>query len=121
MTKKKEHEHLHHGECEDDACGCGEHGNNVISLVMEDGSTKEFEVLHVISHEDKNYIALSEVGSDVYDVLRFDELEEEVELNIIEDDEEYEAVAALFDDFFRSEAADMGWDFEDEESEEDEA
>lgn len=119
MTNKTEHEHLHHGACEDDECGCSEHGNSVIKLTMEDGSSKDFEVLHVLPYQEKHYVALSELGSGVYDILRFDELEEEVELNIIEDDAEYEAVAALFDDFFNSEDSDMPWEDEDIEEDED--
>ncbi|MDD2597361.1 MAG: DUF1292 domain-containing protein [Candidatus Cloacimonetes bacterium] len=106
----KDNELIHDGhecDCEGDDCACGEHEQNIITLDMEDGSQKDFEVLQIINHEGKNYIALAELGTAEYDILRFEEVDESVELSIIEDDDEFNAVAAVFDDIFSSEDPDM--------------
>lgn len=105
-------EHVH--DCEDDDCTCNGHESNIITLDMEDGSQKDFEVLQIISHEEKNYIALAELDAEEYDILRFDEVEDAMELSIIEDDEEYNVIAAIFDDLFNSEDPDMFTAEEDE-------
>jgi uncharacterized protein YrzB (UPF0473 family) len=106
ITKDNMHEHEEHC-CEGEDCTCGEHESNIITLDMEDGSQKDFEVLQIINHEGKNYIALAELDSAEYDILRFEEVEDSVELSIIEEDEEFDAVAAIFDDLFNSEDPDM--------------
>lgn len=70
--------------------------SSVITLEMEDGSEKDFVALETLQHEGVNYIALSEVNSMDYDVLRFVEMDEVMELSIIEDDDEYELITDLF-------------------------
>jgi len=104
-TKDNEHVHEDH-VCEGDDCAC-ETESNIITLDMEDGSQKDFEVLQIITHEDKNYIALAELDSSEYDILRFEEVDDALELSIVEDDDEFNAVAAIFDDIFNSEDPDM--------------
>ena len=91
--------HLNH-DCECGECACSEDDRNIVSLMMEDGTEKEFEILQVIEHEGKSYLALCEAGSFEYDILRVNEVDDEVELNVIEDDAEYEQVAELFDEVF---------------------
>ncbi|MCB5288207.1 MAG: DUF1292 domain-containing protein [Candidatus Cloacimonetes bacterium] len=87
--------------------------SSVITLEMEDGSEKDFVALETLQHEGVNYIALSEVNSMDYDVLRFVEMDEVMELSIIEDDDEYE----LITDLFRAKLEAMYYDGdEDEES-----
>lgn len=105
--KPEEHTHDCECDCNDDDCTCSETESNIITLDMEDGSQKDFEVLQIINHEDKNYIALAELGTVEYDILRFEEVEDSLELSIIEDDDEFNAVAAIFDDLFNSEDPDM--------------
>ncbi len=102
MTEKKNivnpDEHVHDFEGDDNM----DDDSRIISLEMEDGSQKDFVALDIISHEGQNYIALSEVGSMEYDVLRFEEVEDSLELSIIEDDEEYERIAEVFTEHFAS-------------------
>ena len=86
-------------ECEDD-CDCE---SNTITLDMEDGTKKDFTVLHIQEHEGNQYIALADEDSDEYDILRFTEVEDNMELSIIENDVEYNAVADLFDEVFSAE------------------
>jgi len=103
MTDKEKHncncgEHHEH-DCGDD-CDCE---SNTITLEMEDGSTKDFTVLNILEHNGQQYVALSEEGSVEYDILRFVEVDDSLELSIIEDDEEYNTVADKFDELFNSE------------------
>ncbi|MDD4309310.1 MAG: DUF1292 domain-containing protein [Candidatus Cloacimonetes bacterium] len=92
----EEHDH----DCGDEDCNCE---SNTITLDMEDGTQKDFNVLHILEHEGKQYIALAELDSDEYDILCFSEVDESVELTIIENDVEYNAVADLFDEVFSAE------------------
>ena len=95
-------DHDHDCECGDD-CDCG---SNTITLDMEDGTEKEFNILDMLELNGKKYLALSEVGSLEYDILEMTEDGENVELNYIEDDEEYEVVAKEFETLFAGEAED---------------
>lgn len=97
-------EHEHDCECGDDC------DSNIITLDMEDGTTKDYHILNILEYEGKQYVALSELDSDEYDILRYEMLEddeEQVALSIIEDDAEYNAVANKFDELFSSELEDM--------------
>ncbi|MCB5253021.1 MAG: DUF1292 domain-containing protein [Candidatus Cloacimonadaceae bacterium] len=107
----------------------GEDLSRVITLEMEDGSEKDFIVLDILSHDDNNYIALSEEDSMEYDVLRFVEADEFLELSIIEDEDEYDMITNLFKEKFEEMLnAELDFDFgdldyeeeEDDEEEEDE-
>lgn len=89
----------HEHDCGDD-CDCE---SNTITLEMEDGSTKDFTVLNILEHNGQQYVALSEEGSVEYDILRFVEVDDSLELSIIEDDEEYNIVADKFDEIFNNE------------------
>ncbi|MCB5262956.1 MAG: DUF1292 domain-containing protein [Candidatus Cloacimonetes bacterium] len=74
--------------------------SRVITLEMEDGSEKDFIALDILEHEGLSYIALSEVDSMEYDVLRFVEVDDAMELSIIEDDKEYDRITDLFKEKF---------------------
>jgi len=110
-------------DCEDDCtehengCDCGEDdcNGNTITLDMEDGTTKDFVVIDVIEHEGKQYIALAEVDSMEYDILSMTTVGENVELGVIEDDAEFEAVAAKFDEILSQTDEDEEADEEEEE------
>jgi hypothetical protein len=106
-------EHIHDDDNMEDE------NSRIITLDMEDGSQKDFIALDIISHEGENYIALSEVGSMDYDVLRFVEVDDSLELSIIEEDDEYEKIAELFTQHFNK-LADEAYDDEDEDEENDE-
>lgn len=91
----------HEGECD---CENGECESDIITLDMEDGTQKDFHVLEVIEFEGSQYIALAEVDSNEYDILRMDVQGETVELAVIDDDELFEKVAQKFDEVFSTEA-----------------
>lgn len=99
-----------------------------ITLEMDDGTEKDFVALDILSHEGKSYIALSEEDSMEYDVLRYVEVDEALELSIIEDDDEYDMITNLFKEKFEEmlndeidfDFEDMDFDEDDEEQEEDE-
>ncbi len=94
--------HDHEGcDCGDENCECE---NDIITLDMEDGTQKDFHVLEVIEFEGSQYIALAEVESNEYDILRMDVQGETVELAVIEDDDLFEKVAQKFDEVVNSES-----------------
>ncbi|HNZ06173.1 MAG TPA: DUF1292 domain-containing protein [Candidatus Cloacimonadota bacterium] len=103
MSDKDEKDLHDHAECDcgDENCECE---NDIITLDMEDGTQKDFHVLEVIEYEGSQYIALAEVESNEYDILRMDVQGETVELAVIEDDELFEKVAQKFDEIFNAEA-----------------
>ena len=91
------HEHDGLCDCENEECDC-----NPITIEMDDGSSKDFIVLDVLTHEGKQYIALAEVDSMEYDIMSWEVEGENVELSVIEDDDEFNAVAAKFEELFKS-------------------
>ena len=94
-----------HGE----GCGCGcEDCNDAdfITLEFEDGAEIECEIMGIFEVEGKEYIALlpDDDTDDVY-LYGFKEIDdEEFELTDIEDDAEFEKVAAEFDKITAEEA-----------------
>ncbi len=76
----------------------------IITLDMEDGTTKDFVVLAITEVDEEHYIALAEVGSDEYDILSFTENEdgETIDLNVIADDDLFDKVADAFEEYFAS-------------------
>lgn len=107
MSEKDLHKH----EC---GCGCGEHQHNhdeegyqTITLTLDDGSELVCIVIGIFASDDKKYIALvpeNEEDGDEVLLYRYKELsEEEVELDVIETDEEFEKVSDTFDEIFGDE------------------
>ena len=96
----------HDCDCGDD-CGCDEE-MEIMHLVLDDDTEVDCYVLGVFDVKDNEYIAL--IPEDTEDVLlyKYSETEEGVELDNIEDDDEYEEVGKIFDELFAEE-------FEDEE------
>lgn len=99
----------------------------MITLTLDDGTILDCSVIAIFPVEDKDYIALlpmdpntndEDIDADVL-IYEFKELEDtnEVELNNIESDEEYEKVADAFDALLDSveDDEDFNLDFEDEE------
>lgn len=87
-------------DCNDEDCDCTQ---DIITLDMEDGSTKDFLLLDILAYEGQQYIALAELDSNEYDILRIEEKDENVEMTVIEDDELFYKVAAEFDRLFSTE------------------
>lgn len=99
----------------------------MITLTLDDGTILDCSVIAIFPVEDKDYIALLPMDPNTNDedmdadvlIYEFKELEDtnEVELNNIESDEEYEKVADAFDALLDSveDDEDFNLDFEDEE------
>ncbi|MDF2822293.1 MAG: hypothetical protein K0R15_2741 [Clostridiales bacterium] len=109
------HEHNHDGDC-----GCGSE-HDTITLTLDDGTVVECAVLSVFPAGDYDYVALlpitndGEAESDEVFLYRYAELEDgEVELENIENDEEYEIVAEAFDALLDDEEYEELFDDEEE-------
>ncbi len=103
--EKDELPEIHDCECGEEDCECNHDfcDDNILTLDMEDGSQKDFLVLDILRYENEQYIALAEVGSNEYDILRMDVQEDTVELAVIEDDALFDKVAAMFEEHFLGE------------------
>ena len=91
-----------------------------ITLTLEDGSDLVCDVISVFPVKDKNYIALRPSNDDpdaeIF-LYRFIENGEEIELENIEDDEEFDMVSDAFDELLDAAEFDemVGEELEDEE------
>ena len=91
-----------------------------ITLTLEDGTDLVCDVISVFPVQDKNYIALlpsnDDPDAEIF-LYRFIENGEEIELENIEDDEEFEMVSDAFDELLDAAEFDemVGEEFEDEE------
>ena len=76
---------------------------DILTLVMDDDTELHCYIIAIFDVNDREYIALDPIDSDEYDkalVYRYSESEDgEMILDNIEDDDEYEAVADVFDEF----------------------
>ena len=97
-------------------CGCGEnHSHNekcrgeepevvdTLVLTLDDDTEIECEILGVFDVEDKSYIALLPLDEEDSEVLLYEYIElndQEIDLKLIEDDEEFDKVSKAFEDFF---------------------
>ena len=88
----------HDCDCGSD-CGCEEE-IPTMQLVLDDGTEVEWDVIATFPVEDKDYIALAPKDSEDLFIDRFTENEDGVELENIEDDDEYEAVGRALDELF---------------------
>lgn len=97
------HTHDHEG------CGCsGGHDEPVIYVTFED-EDKEVacDVLGIFEVEDQEYIALAPQDEEEVLIYRYSENGEDIQLDEIDSDEEYEKVAAEFDDLFFGELEEL--------------
>ena len=91
-----------------------------ITLTLEDGTDLVCDVISVFPVNDKNYIALlpsnDDPDAEIF-LYRFIENGEEIELENIEDDEEFEMVSDAFDEVLDAAEFDemVGEEFEEEE------
>ena len=91
-----------------------------ITLTLEDGSDLVCDVISVFPVNDKNYIALlpsnDDPDAEIF-LYRFIENGEEIELENIEDDEEFDMVSDAFDELLDAAEFDemVGEELEDEE------
>lgn len=75
-----------------------------MTLTLDDDSELECYVLSVFDVEEKQYIALLPVGEEeVFLYVYNEDAEDGLSLDVIEDDNEYDKVAAVFETLFDSE------------------
>lgn len=101
MDENKTNEE-HDCDCGSD-CGCEEEFE-MMHLILDDDQEVDCYVLGIFDVKDREYIAL--VPEETEDVLiyRYAENDEDgVELDNIEDDDEYEEVGKVFDELFAEE------------------
>ena len=76
--------------------------DDIITLIDENGSEMDFELVAVIPYKGKDYVALAPAGDEECEEAVILEIEEQEdgseELVTIEDDEVFEAVSALFEE-----------------------
>ena len=97
------------------SCGCGhDHDHDMeeneletITLTLDDDTELECAVIGIFDVEcieGKEYIALLPQDDDTVLLYEYKELEDdEIELNTIEDDDEFDKVSAAFDSIFEDE------------------
>jgi hypothetical protein len=106
----------------DGSCGCGndhEFEHDSITLSLDDGTELNCIVLDIFSVEDKDYIALQpeegESEDDNVFLYRYIQDEDgEPQLENIEDDDEFEAVADAFEEMLDSQEFDDMFEDEDD-------
>ncbi len=93
-------------ENEEQGCGCSGEGHEdaVIYVTFED-EDKEVacDVLGIFEVDDVEYIALAPQDEEEVLIYRYSEVGDDIKLDEIETDEEYDKVAAEFDEMFFSE------------------
>ena len=94
-----EHEHDH--DCD---CGCNhEEEYDTIFLTLDDDTEVECNVLGVFEVDGKEYIAVLPITDDTVLIYKYAEDGDDIILDVIEDDEEFEKVSEVFYDEFGEE------------------
>ncbi len=102
--KCNENENEHECGCNDNEhecgcnCGCDHNHEEIptITLSLDDNSELECNVVGVFSYKDNDYIALVPVDENEALFYTYEESGNEMVLNNIEDDEEYDKIADYF-------------------------
>ncbi|HOD17405.1 MAG TPA: DUF1292 domain-containing protein [Candidatus Cloacimonadota bacterium] len=100
MNDQEKENHNHACNCEDE-----EPEIDTITLELEDGSKQEFLILDTVEFNEKYYIALAPVDSDEYFIYGFRDAGEHTEFFSIEDEQEFDSVADIFEKRFALAAA----------------
>lgn len=107
-----------------DDCNCNDElGHDQVTITLEDDSEIVCDIIAVFPCKEKEYIALlpQDAGEDGEVFLyEFVQNGEEIELETIESDEDFEAVSEAFDEFLDSEEFDEMFGDDDDEDEDDE-
>lgn len=97
------HDEDHECGCGDNGCGCGEEDYEKMNIELDDGTNIDCFVLGVFGVEDKEYIALVPEGEENVLLYIYVEDGEEIELQNIEDDSEFDMVSEVFETLFMDE------------------
>ena len=91
MSDLEKLNHNHEDGCD---CGCHDHDDRMMTLVLEDDSELHCHVIGIFDALDRQYIALLPEGDEEALIYRYAEVdnEEGFELSNIDSDEEFETV-----------------------------
>lgn len=97
--------------CGEHGCGCGhdhdhdhEHHAHTVTLELENGEEMECPIIDIFEVNGKEYIALLHTEEEIAMLYGFKDYEDgSIELTEIESDEEYDAVAEVFNHMFEDE------------------
>lgn len=93
MSKNCNHNHHEGEECNHDH---HEEETEIMYLTLEDGTKIKSEVVTIFEVDEKDYIVLlPEENENVY-LYRYEEVQGEPEVSIIEDDDEYDKAAEVY-------------------------
>lgn len=89
------------GDHDHDGCGCGcgcghEHGNQYLTLILEDDTKLECQVIGIFESDEHAYIALLHPTEETALLFRYYTDGQNVDIENIEDDAEYEKASKLF-------------------------
>jgi len=98
MSEKEKELQSQPCECNDEECNC-----DTITLELEDGTSQEFILLDTLKQGKKNYIALAPLDTDEYFIYGYKEIGEYVEFFSLDEDKEFDKVAAIFEKRFAEE------------------
>ncbi len=87
----------HGGGCSDHECGCSEREHDCITLVLEDDTVLECPIIDTFIINEQSYIALLHPDNQQALIYRFEENDDEsLNLDIIDDDDEFNLVTKTF-------------------------
>lgn len=94
------HDHNH----DDCGCGCGhDHENQYLTLLLEDDSELKCQVLGIFESNGNSYIALLHPTEETVFLFRcYTKEDQTIDIEEIEDNEEYESVSKLFLSLYNS-------------------
>lgn len=105
MDKKQDNKHIHH-HCGEGCNHDHEHDHDepiTLDLVLDDGKEMKCEVIGIFDVEDKEYIALLPLDDDKVLLYSYEEDGEELNLDNIDDEEEFKKVSETFWEIFGEE------------------
>ena len=98
-----------------------ENEHETMTLTLDDNTEVECNILGIFDVEEKDYIALLPLDDDEFLIYQYKEDGEEIVLENIESDEEFEKVSEAFYSFFEEALEDYEYDeYDEDEDEEDE-
>lgn len=100
-----EHNHEHDHDC---GCGCGDDMEEMetMFLTLDDDTEIECGILGVFDVDSKEYIALLPLDDETVLIYAYKEVGDDIQLDTIESDEEFEKVSQAFYDLYEEEPED---------------
>ena len=97
--KLHDHDHHHDNDCTCDG-GCNDIEIDTMVLSFDGDTEMECGILGIFGIEDQEYIALLDLENQGIMIYRYEETEEDFELDNIQSEEEYDMVVEVFNTLF---------------------